>query len=166
LLRQQALAFLFSLSAGFAAGIIFDIYQVIRRLLGLRKVGTAIGDVLVWLVIAASAFILLIIGNWAELRLYVLLSMVIGLGLYLRLFSRWIQKAVFKFFLVLGWTIKTTIRIVIFPYNLALKLLTYPVAALKWLCLLLVRVVEYATSFPYLAIQNVIRERRLPPPKM
>ncbi len=166
MLRQQALAFLFSLAAGFAAGAIFDIYQVVRRLLGLKKVGTAIGDVLAWLVIAACAFFLLVVGNWAEVRLYVFVSLAVGLAVHRKLCSKWVQTAVLNIFLALRWTIRTIIRAIVFPWYVLRKLLTYPVAAAKWILLLLLRIVEYAFSFPHLAIQNVIKGRRQPPPQL
>lgn len=165
MLHQQAFSFLFSLAAGFAAGFIFDVYQVIRRVLNLKKVGTAIGDVLAWLVIAIATFAILIFGNWAEMRVYVLAAIILGLGTYIKLFSRRAQMAVYTLFRGIYWLICTIIRTLVFPIRILLVLLSYPVFAMKWLCLLIARISEYFLSFPQEAISNVLKGRQQPPPE-
>ena len=152
MLRQQLWSFIVAFISGIAAGIIFDIYRVIRRIMGLRKIGTAIGDVFVWMLISITTFCLLVLGNWAEIRAYVLLAIISGLAIYLRIASRTIQGGVYYVFKKTVWAIRLFIKSLTIPCQIGVKIALFPLAWLRWLSLLVARVMEYLLTFPYIAI--------------
>lgn len=85
-LASQLYAFGFSALGGLACGILFDWYRIVRWLVRPGKALTFVGDLCFWAVAAASTFLLLLMGNWGEVRVYVFLGMALGLFLYFQLF--------------------------------------------------------------------------------
>lgn len=84
---QQLQAFGMTIAAGMAAGLVFDLYRLTRR--GLKpRGGTAwLIDLLFWLVVTPVVFSLLLLGNWGELRFYVVVGLTAGAVLYFGLLS-------------------------------------------------------------------------------
>lgn len=87
-LLDQFYYFALTILIGMIAGFCYDLYKVTRGTLRLRKIGTALGDVLFWLILTGLVFLLLLLGNWGEVRLYVLLGLALGALIYLNLCSR------------------------------------------------------------------------------
>lgn len=87
-LLDQFYYFALTILIGAISGFCYDLYKVTRGTLRLRRIGTALGDVLFWVILTAVVFILLLAGNWGEVRLYVLIGLTIGAVLYLNLLSR------------------------------------------------------------------------------
>lgn len=87
-LLDQFYYFALTILIGLVSGFCYDLYKVTRGTLRLRRIGTALGDVLFWLVLTVVVFFLLLAGNWGEVRLYVLLGLAIGALIYLKLLSR------------------------------------------------------------------------------
>ncbi|CUH96462.1 putative membrane protein [Propionispora sp. 2/2-37] len=86
-LSGQAAIFGIMLATGMALGIVFDCYRVMRALLRLKKVATAIADILYWLLATGLVFLVLMLSNWGELRFYVFIGLITGVFCYYRLFS-------------------------------------------------------------------------------
>lgn len=86
-LDAQLFAFLLLVAVGIGVGFLFDVFRVWRRLLYRGRWVQAAGD----LVFLALAGVLLagglVLANWGELRVFVLLGLMAGLGLYFRLAS-------------------------------------------------------------------------------
>lgn len=74
--------------AGLVAGLLFDLYRFGRWLFRPGRLGTYIGDLLFWLLLTPALFLLLLVTNGGELRLYVFVGLAIGCLFYFRLFSR------------------------------------------------------------------------------
>ena len=87
-LLDQFYYFAFTVLIGVVAGFCYDLYKVTRGTLRLRKIGTALGDVLFWIVLTGVVFTLLLMSNWGEVRLYVFLGLVLGAVIYLSILSR------------------------------------------------------------------------------
>lgn len=139
-LFYQARAFLITIGIGAAAGFCFDYYRVIRRACRLKKLGTYIGDAIFWLAATVIVFMLLLWGNWGEMRLYVLIGLGLGALLYFNLFSRPASRVIrFKFYILhkiwrlLKKTIALLWMIVIFPFRLVIHVLSYPFYLMKLL---------------------------------
>lgn len=168
MLHQQAWAFLIAFLTGITSAVIFDIYRVIRRLMGLRKIGTVMGDFFTLVVIALAAFGLLLMGNWAEMRLYVAVAIACGLTVYFRTASQWMQRSVYATIKALGWAVRTVIKGIILPFQLALKLVQIPLGILAWMSHLVLRISQYLVSFPQLAVfrwYSKLIGRFSPPPE-
>lgn len=89
----QALGALLLCLAGFAFGLAFDLYRVLRRLSNPGRMLTIICDLLFWLVYAVWIFALLLRTNAGEVRYHVFLSIATGAWLYFWLFSRRLVRA-------------------------------------------------------------------------
>ncbi len=77
-LSQQFSAFFYSTLLGFALGVVYDLFRVLR-LFGLKSaVAVFIEDIVFWLVCMISTFIFTLIYNNGELRLYIILFEIIG----------------------------------------------------------------------------------------
>lgn len=85
---QQLYAFGMTVVAGIAAGLVFDLYRLVRRHLRPNPAVSWLMDLLFWLVLTPVVFALLLVGNWGELRFYVFLGLASGLVLYFGLFSQ------------------------------------------------------------------------------
>lgn len=83
-LEAQFFAFAASVSIGIAAGFLFDSYRVARITLRLGRLGTGIGDLLIWVALTFLVFGLLLLANWGEVRWYILLGLGLGAVLYYR----------------------------------------------------------------------------------
>lgn len=123
---DQIISFLVTIGIGFLAGILFDIYRVIRSLWQPRKIGTFIGDMVFWIILTIVAFILLLLGNWGELRIYVFLGICLGYYIYQRRFSKKTQKIIKKIIVIFLRGIKYLWLGITWPFKIAYKILLIP----------------------------------------
>lgn len=79
---------IYSCIAGFILGILFDIYRIFRGFSTIKFI-TVIEDILFWLLSSLIIFSFLLYMNYAFLTLYVYIFMIITLGIYFRVFSRY-----------------------------------------------------------------------------
>lgn len=86
-LTGQIYAFALTIAAGLTLGVLFDLYRLWRRATHPRRTTTAISDILFWLIATPLTYVYLLMGNWAELRFYVILGLLLGLFLYFAVFS-------------------------------------------------------------------------------
>lgn len=86
-LADQMYAFFITVVAGASVGVLFDVYRLFRAQMRPKRWLSALCDVLYWVVVTPVVFFLLLLGNWGELRYYVLLGMALGLFVYFSLFS-------------------------------------------------------------------------------
>lgn len=98
MLGAQLFAFGIILLSGFLLGLCFDLYRVLRALWQPGPLWTRIGDLLFWFNALCLLSSLLLVGNWGELRLYVLVGWALGFLLYQRLLSRYLVKVSFTVF--------------------------------------------------------------------
>lgn len=80
---------------GIILGILFDCYRVLRRVFKPRGIITWFTDLLYWLLATAVVIVSLVLSNWGELRFYVFIGIVSGLGLY----YKWLSQGFMHFFL-------------------------------------------------------------------
>jgi len=113
-LNMQISLVIYSLIGGFIAGILFDIYRVIRGLNSI-KILTIIEDTLFCVLIALAIFTFLLYTNYAFLTPYVYIFIIIAILLYFRFIS--------KFFYV---SQVTTARIFYKLIRILLKNIWYP----------------------------------------
>jgi|GEM_PF-1341518 len=86
-LAGQTYAFLMTILAGAVAGLLFDLYRVLRSAFQPKQFLTALTDLLYWIVVTPIVFAMLLAGNWGELRFYVLIGLGLGLLLYFQTLS-------------------------------------------------------------------------------
>lgn len=129
-LYEQFNSFLVTVSTGLIMGLVYDIYWLLRYYLHFRKIGTGIGDLIFWSITTALAFFLLLVGNWGEVRLYVFLGILVGLGLYLRWLSPVARRLLVGLVQVLVKLITIIVTVILWPFRLLRKLVLVPLGFL------------------------------------
>ncbi|MDX9871998.1 MAG: spore cortex biosynthesis protein YabQ [Clostridia bacterium] len=124
---EQITVFIMLVILGLAIGLIYDFYRVLRRVHGLKKKGTNIGDAFFWLVVTVCTYIFLLKILWGEVRFYVFISMAIGFILYIKVGSPFIFRKLFYLYNFIIKMIKTTIRLVVIPFKILYNLIAIPV---------------------------------------
>ena len=118
MLVEQVYVFLWSIVTGIILGVLFDFFRAFR-FKGIRDIWVYIQDIIFWFVTAviiiASAFII----NEGQLRGYMLIGYLLGVGFYMLLFSKIILSAlkfifgnIRKFYNTLGGKIKDILKLV------------------------------------------------------
>ncbi|WP_242836849.1 spore cortex biosynthesis protein YabQ [Desulfotomaculum nigrificans] len=124
-LLDQFYYFALTIFVGMVCGFCYDLYKVTRGTLRLRRLGTALGDVLFWLMLTLVVFVLLLLGNWGEVRLYVLLGLALGAVIYLHFLSRratsllqWAFRVVHQFLKLLLKVFFFLVTAICFPFRI------------------------------------------------
>ncbi len=81
-LTNQILIFSITILTGILLGMLFDCYRVLRNNCKPREIWTWFTDLLYWLLATVVVFTALIASNWGELRFYVFMGILSGLGMY------------------------------------------------------------------------------------
>jgi len=87
--NAQLISFLTTLFIGILLGFIFDFYRVSRAVFQPRLWVTYLFDGLYWLIAIIITFVCLLMSNWAELRFYIFMGIILGAILYYKLCSRY-----------------------------------------------------------------------------
>jgi spore cortex biosynthesis protein YabQ len=87
--NAQLISFLTTLFIGILLGAIFDFYRVSRAVFQPRLWVTYLLDGLYWLIAIIITFVCLLMSNWAELRFYIFMGIILGAILYYKLCSRY-----------------------------------------------------------------------------
>ncbi|MEW6624155.1 MAG: spore cortex biosynthesis protein YabQ [Bacillota bacterium] len=118
---QQIISFVVTIGLGFAMGFVFDFYYIVRCFFKPRKIIIHVTDLLVWLLLTAVVFVVLILTNWGDVRAYVFIGIGVGLITYYRLLSSLVKK-VYKFlFELIIKTLSLCVNIILFPFKLFIK---------------------------------------------
>ncbi len=132
-LYEQFLAFAATVAAGLAAAFFYNYYRELRRAFKFRKRATILGDIVFWLVTTAMIFLVLLRGNWGEVRLYVFVGLFLGAFFYYWLLSASVSRFLrFKFQVVKKtWRLFVrAMRIIwkaaLFPFRLIILAVSLP----------------------------------------
>lgn len=107
---SQSYSFLAFFCCGIGAAAFFDLFRIFRKLLPHSKLAIALEDILFWLVIGISMFILLFLFQSGRLRVFLPIAFFLGCCIWLASFSRLFMGPVCRFFLFLKEKIKTLFR--------------------------------------------------------
>jgi spore cortex biosynthesis protein YabQ len=127
---SQFSTFLTTIATGITLGVVFDCYRVLRGTYRPKVLMTWVTDLLYWLIATVIVFIALVISNWGELRFYVFLGILSGLGLYYRLLSLYVIRlfsGVIKLIKSIVALIKKSFTLfVIKPLALCIRIISWP----------------------------------------
>ena len=129
-LYEQLNSFLVTVGTGLIMGLVYDVYWLVRYYLHFRKIGTGLGDLIFWSITTALAFFLLLVGNWGEVRLYVFIGMLVGLGLYLHWFSPAARRVLVGMVRVMIKLVTVTVAMILWPLRFIRKLVLVPLGFL------------------------------------
>jgi spore cortex biosynthesis protein YabQ len=100
-----------SIMGGMLLGFIWDIYRLVRRYVKMGAVGTALGDLIYWIVSIYISVQLIFYVSYGNVRMFILLGFVLGALLYFYGISNYILKA---FIFVVDFFIKIIRRVSLF----------------------------------------------------
>ncbi|MEG2353168.1 MAG: spore cortex biosynthesis protein YabQ [Clostridium sp.] len=109
--------FICALLSGVLAGILFDIYRVIKGDDKCNPVVTLVEDVLFWLLASILVFIFLLYTNYAYVSIYIYLLIFVGLAVYLKLFSRIISTAIRRVLIVICAMFRIVFKHMLYPLH-------------------------------------------------
>lgn len=145
MLANQALSAFTLVVLGFAFGVAFDLYRVLRQIFTPGRFLTALCDMLFWLAYTIWVFVTLVNINSGEVRFYIWLCLGAGIGIYLLLFSRvmvrgwhivlWTIIGIVAFGVEwLNRAIDVIMIIILWPYNIVKRYILRPLLVLiVWL---------------------------------
>lgn len=136
-LASQFYAFVVTILMGLTIGMFFDFYKVTKGIARPGKVLGYLGDLLFWIISTVTVFFMLLVGNWGEIRLYVVIGVAVGALIYIKLMSGFVIRVLlFVVFLVkkaVYYTLKVlsfTWFVLIYPFILIKKIIIIPVGYL------------------------------------
>ena len=89
---NQAYLFLIFILNGIFIGIMFDIFRILRKSFKTPNFITYVEDVIFWILVATSVLYTLFVFNNGEIRGYIFIGLIIGVILYILIFSKPIVK--------------------------------------------------------------------------
>ncbi len=110
-IEEETLIFLNFIALGIVIGIIFDFFRAIRKVKKYNLRDIYLQDITFFLIVGIVTAIMLIYNLEYSLRLYLFLSLFLGIVIYTSTISRYILKI----FIIFIKTIKATISFIILP---------------------------------------------------
>jgi spore cortex biosynthesis protein YabQ len=117
-LINQVKLIIFGLLSGIITGVLFDIYRLIRGFENPNKILTIIQDLLFWTLTSIVVFIFLMYTNEGYINFYVYVCLIIGVYLYLKVFSRVFIKVQYKLFKFSGKAFRVIMNVILYPSDL------------------------------------------------
>ena len=122
---SQEIIFLTSVLGGVLLGLLWDFYRLLRHYIPLGKLGTALGDILYWIISLYVGLSIIINISWGNIRLYILIGFLIGALVYFYVFSNIILSLCIT---LINFVIQAIIKIygvIIFPIKYFIKRLKF-----------------------------------------
>lgn len=110
--------FICAILSGVLAGVLFDIYRVIKGDEQSNPIITFISDVLFWILTSILVFIFLLYTNYAYVSIYIYLLIFLGLFGYLKLFSRGFSKILRKIINETYSFTRAIFKAILYPINI------------------------------------------------
>ncbi len=117
----QGYIFFVTFLGGIVIALIWDLYRIFRYYISLGKKGTAVGDILFWLICLGIGLRIIVYSSWGNLRWFMFLGFLLGGAFYFYAFS----KAVLK---ILIYVVKIIILFIMFIWFL----ISYPFILLQY----------------------------------
>jgi len=118
---SQEIVFLAALIGGFFLGILWDFYRLLRHYIPLSKLGTALGDIVYWIISLILGLNIIIKISWGNIRLFILIAFLLGALLYFYIFSGIILGLCISLIDFVIQAIKKAYNIIIFPIKFLIK---------------------------------------------
>ena len=122
---SQEIIFLTSVLGGVLLGLLWDFYRLLRHYIALGKLGTALGDILYWIISLYVGLNIIINISWGNIRLFILIGFLIGSIVYFYIFSNILLSSCIS---LIDFVIQAIIKIygvIIFPIKYFIKRLKF-----------------------------------------
>lgn len=121
-LNLQFYGFFVTMLCGAALGVAFDLLRVTRRMYQPGRWTAPVVDLVFWVVASATLSSGLFLANWAELRFYVVVGILSGVGLYL-----WLASPVVS--LLMELLLRTTVQLILGLFQIVVMMVWKPLIA-------------------------------------
>lgn len=122
MINNQAQLFLIFIVNGIIIGMLFDFFRILRKSFYTIDLVTYIEDFLFWILTGFIILYSIFIFNNGEIRLYMFLAIILGIIIYLLLFSTHIIKTNVFIIKYIKKFIKSLINISKIPFNYIYKI--------------------------------------------
>ncbi|UVI30369.1 spore cortex biosynthesis protein YabQ [Paenibacillus spongiae] len=144
-LSVQWLTMAMMLLSGIGMGVVFDGYRVVSDELKINRWWIPVFDLLYWIAATVIVFQVLSASNEGEVRTYVFLGLLLGIGCYYWLFSRIVVRLVHGLIratrAIIQFAVRAFVLLVIRPLGLLYKLAKLILAFLLAFTIFLFRIV-------------------------
>ena len=120
---NQAYLFLIFVLDGFIIGLLFDFFRILRKTFKTSDIITYIQDILFWILTGLIVLYSIFVFNNGEMRIYIFLGILIGIILYVLLFSKYVIKINVFIINKIKWFILIILKIIFMPFKFIFNIL-------------------------------------------
>ncbi len=129
-ISEELYIFLATIYGGILIGLIYDLYRIIRGIFRPKKIATIVEDLIFWIIIAITAFFVLLFSNDGQLRFYTFLGFGIGATMYIWILSPYVVRSIVIIMRLIKKTVYKIYNIIMFPIKKLIMFLKVPV---RWI---------------------------------
>lgn len=118
---SQEIIFMTSFFGGVLLGLLWDLYRLFRYYIRVGRLGTAIGDIVYWIISLYFGLNIIIYISWGTIRLYILIGFMLGALIYFSLISSILLGFMIFILDLIILSIKKLYLIIIFPIKFFIK---------------------------------------------
>ncbi|NLJ40272.1 MAG: spore cortex biosynthesis protein YabQ [Clostridiales bacterium] len=115
---NQAYIFLVAVCSGLALGLIYDIYRAVRIIIKPKRWFVAILDFLFWILATSLVFYTLFRINGGEIRLYIVIGLALGWGIFALSIGGIVTKILVKSYNIVR-------KILLWPFRMISRLVAW-----------------------------------------
>ena len=126
-MSEQARTFFILIGAGIAAGFVYDIIRILRRIARHGLILIQIEDLLYWIILSVFIMLILLWDNNGVLRFFSVIAPVIGMILYFCLISDFIIRPAEVIISIIRKLFAMILHIICLPLRLIKDIILFPV---------------------------------------
>nr|WP_303244277.1 spore cortex biosynthesis protein YabQ [uncultured Cellulosilyticum sp.] len=131
IVSSQALLFITSIEIGIVMGMIFDLIRVIRKIVKHPSFFVQVEDLLYWIVCGLISFYMLYVTNYADIRPFILIGIILGAVFYFATFSIVFMKAATAVINYVKALLKRLWQLFLIPVKWCIKTIKRPIIYAK-----------------------------------
>jgi spore cortex biosynthesis protein YabQ len=112
-------------------GVVYDFFRILRKMFKHPNILIQIEDFFYWIIASIIVFYFVLHMNYGEVRVYTIIGVFLGMYLYFATLSKLIMKIAVAIIEILKKILITTIKIILMPFKLLIKLLAPPTILVK-----------------------------------
>lgn len=131
MITEQLLLFLTAIQIGICMGVLFDLIRIFRKLIKHPNFFVQIEDMLYWVTCGFIGFYMLYICNYAEIRPYIFIGIILGGVFYFATFSIVFMKIATIVIFYIKAFVGKMIKLVMIPIKWSLHMIRIPLRYIK-----------------------------------
>lgn len=124
---NQAYIFLCIVIGGMLIGFVYDLFRVSRKAIKTKNIIVHLEDILFWLLVSILIFGILFVCNAGEIRGYAIIAIILGVIIYVFMFSPYVIKILLKIINVAKSVLKIFYKALKGPIKFIIRLLYIPI---------------------------------------